>query len=77
MTTDITMMAKVIHNMLLKLQQRIIQGDFIDLSELLQTDFQLKYASVDSNYVFKLIHKDEAVYMCPRKKNLALCLDPL
>ena len=35
MTTDITTMGKVIPNMLPKLQQRIIQGEFIDLSMLL------------------------------------------
>ena len=68
MTTDITMMAKVIPNMPLKLQQRIIQGEFIDLSELLQADFQFKYASIDSNNAFELIHKDETVLMWPRKK---------
>ena len=33
--TDIANMAKVIPNVPLKLQQRIIQGEFIDLSELL------------------------------------------
>ena len=82
MTTDITMMAKVIPNMLPKLQQRIIQGVFIDHPELLQADFQFKYASVDSNDAFKLIHKDEMVLMWPPKKRqanqlpeyLALCL---
>ena len=67
MTMDITTMAKVIPNMPPKLQQRIIQGEFIDLSELLQADFQLKYASVDSNNAFKLIHKDETVLMQPKK----------
>ena len=68
MTTDITKMAKVIPNVLPKLQQRIIQGEFIDLSELLQADLQFKYTSVDSNNVFKLIQKDEMVLMQPRKK---------
>ena len=68
MTTDITMMAKVIPNVPPKLQQRIVQGEFIDLSELLQADFQFKYASVDSSNTFKLIHKDEMVLMWPRKK---------
>ena len=68
MAMDISMMAKVIHNMPPKLQQRIIQGHFIDLSELLQVDFQFKYASVDSNDVFKLIYKDETVLMQPRKE---------
>ena len=68
MATDIATMAKVILNVPLKLQQRIIQGGFIDLSELLQADFQFKYASIDSNYVFKLVHKDKTVLMWPRKK---------
>ena len=36
---DIATMAKVIPNVLLKLQQKIIQGEFIDLSELLQANF--------------------------------------
>ena len=45
----------------LKLQQRIIQGEFKDLSELLQADFQFKYTSIDSNDAFELIHKDETV----------------
>ena len=67
MTTDITMMAKVIPNMPLKLKQRIIQGAFIDLSELLQADFQFKDASVDSNNAFGLIHKDKMVLMWPKK----------
>ena len=52
----------------LKLQQRTIQGEFIDLSELLQADFQFKYASVDSNDAFELVHKDETILMQPRKK---------
>ena len=39
MATDIATMAKVIPNVPLKLQQRIIQGEFIDFSELLQPDF--------------------------------------
>ena len=68
MATDIATMAKVIPNVPLKLQQRIIQGEFIDLSELLQADFQFKYASVDSNDAFELVHKDEIVLMWPRKK---------
>ena len=65
---DIATMAKVIPNMPLKLQQRIIQGEFIDLSELLQADFQFKYASIDSNNAFELVHKDETLLMWPRKK---------
>ena len=48
--------------------KKIIQGEFIDLSELLQADFQFKYASVDSNNAFKLVHKDKTVLMWPRKK---------
>ena len=68
MTTDITMMAKMIPNVPPKLQQGVIQGEFIDLSELLQAGFQFKYASIDSNNMFKLIHKDEMVFMWPRKK---------
>ena len=40
---NIATMAKVIPNMPLKLQQRIIQGKFIDLPELLQADFQLNF----------------------------------
>ena len=39
MATDITTMAKVIPNVVLKFQQKIVQGEFIDLSELLQADF--------------------------------------
>ena len=31
-------------------------------------DFQFKYASVDSNNAFKLVHKDKTVLMWPRKK---------
>ena len=38
---DIATMAKVIANVPLKLQQKIIQDEFIDLSELLQADFHL------------------------------------
>ena len=68
MAMDTATMAKVIPNMPLKLQQRIIQGEFIDLSELLQADFQFKYASIDSNNAFELVHKDEAMIMQPRKK---------
>ena len=68
MAMDIATMAQVIPNVLLKLQQRIIQGEFIDLSELLQVDFQFKYASVDSNNAFELVHKDKTVFMQPRKK---------
>ena len=65
---DIATMAKVSPNIPLELQQKIIQGKFIDLSELLQADFQFKYASGDSSNVFKLVHKDETVLMQPRKK---------
>ena len=68
MATDIATMAKVVHNMPLKLQQRIIQGEFIDLSELLQANFQFKYSSVEANNAFKLVHEDETVLMWPRKK---------
>ena len=68
MATDIATMAKVIPNVPVKLQQKIIQGEFIDLSELLQTDFQFKYASIDSNDAFELVHKDETMLMWPRKK---------
>ena len=39
MATDIATMAKVIPNVPLKLQKKIIQGEFIDLSELLQASF--------------------------------------
>ena len=55
MATDIATMAKEIPNVPLRLQQKIIQGEFIDLSELLQADFQFKYASVDSNRTFELV----------------------
>ena len=65
MTTELTTMAKVIPNVPLKLQQRIIQGKFIDLSELLQADFQFKYTSVDANDALKLTHKGEMVLMQP------------
>ena len=58
---NIATMAKVIPNMPLKLQQRIIQGEFIDLSDLLQADFPFKYASIDSNDTIELIHKEETV----------------
>ena len=68
MTMAIITMAKVIPNMLLKLQERIIQGEFLDLSELLQADFQFKYVSVNSNDAFELIQKDKTVLMWPRKK---------
>ena len=68
MVTDIAPMAKVIPNVILKLQQKIIQGEFIDLSELLQANFQFKYALVEANNAFKLVHKDETVLMWPRKK---------
>ena len=68
MVTDIGTMAKVIPNVPLKLQQRIIQGEFIDLSELLQVDFQFKYASIDSSDALELVHKDETMLMWPRKK---------
>ena len=56
-------MAKVIPNVLLKLKQKIIQGEFIYLSELLQANFQFKYASIEANDAFELIHKDETVLM--------------
>ena len=39
MAMDIATKATVISNVPLKLQQRIIQGEFIDLSDLLQADF--------------------------------------
>ena len=68
MAMDIATMAKVIPNVPLKLQQKIIQGEFIDLSELLQADFQFKYVSIDSNNAFQLVHKDETMLMQPRKK---------
>ena len=68
MTMDITLMAKMIPNVPLKLEQRIIQGEFIDLSKFLQADFEFKYASIDSNDAFELIHKDKIVLMHPRKK---------
>ena len=68
MVTDIATMAKVIPNVPLKLLQKIIQGEFIDLSELLQADFQFKYASVGANDAFELVHKDETALMQPRKK---------
>ena len=61
---DIATMVKVIPNMPLKLQQRIIQGEFIDLSQLLPADFQFEYA----NNTFELAHKDKTVLMQPRKK---------
>ena len=64
-------MAKVVPNMPVKLQQRIIQGKFIDLSELLQADFQFKNASVEANNAIELVHKDENVLMQPRKKGQA------
>ena len=53
MVRDMTAMAKVILNVPLKLQQKIIQGGFINLSELLQADLQFKYASVEANDAFK------------------------
>ena len=68
MVTDIANMAKVIPNVPLKLQQKIIQGEFIDLSEFLQANFQFEYASVEANDAFELVHKDETVLMQPRKK---------
>ena len=68
MATDIATIAKVIPNVPLKLQQRIIQGEFIDLSELLQADFQFKYASIEVNDAFELVHKEETVLMWPGKK---------
>ena len=75
MTMDKATMAKVIPNLPPKLQQRIIQGEFIDLSELLQAGFQFKYASIDSNNTFELIHKDETVLMQLRKKGKSIdCL---
>ena len=46
----------------------MIWYEFIDLSELLQANFQFKYASVEANNAFKLVHKDETVLMQPRKK---------
>ena len=66
MAKDIATMAKVIPNVPLKLLQKIIQSEFIDISELLQADFQFKYASLDSP--FELVHKDETGLMWPRKK---------
>ena len=57
MDTNTATMAKVIPNVPLKLQQRIIQVEFIDLSELLQVDVQFKYASIDSNNAFELVHQ--------------------
>ena len=74
MATDIATMTKVIPNVPLKLQQRSIQGEFIDLSELFQADFQFKYASVDANDAFELVHKDETVLMQPRKARKIDCL---
>ena len=68
MPLDIVTVVKVIPNVPLKLQHKIIQGEFIDLSELLQADFQFKYASVDSHDAFKLVHKDKTVLMQARKK---------
>ena len=68
MATDMATMVKVIPNVPLKLQQEIMQGEFIDLSELLQPDFRFEYASVDSNGAFKLVYKDETVIMWPREK---------
>ena len=68
MLTDIATMAKVIPNVPLKPHQKIIQGEFIDLSELLQANFQFKYASVEANNPFELVLKDETVLIQPRKK---------
>ena len=68
MAMDIATMAKVIPSVPLKLQQRIIQGEFIDLSELLQADFQFKYASVGSNNAFKIVHQDKTMLMWTRNK---------
>ena len=68
MAMDIATMAKVIPNLPLKLHQRIILGEFIDLSELLQADFEFKYASVDFNNAFELVHKEKTMLMWPRKK---------
>ena len=72
MVTDIATMTKVISNVLLKHQQKIIQGEFIDLSELLQADFQFKYTSVEANDVFEFVHKDETVLIWPRKKGKSI-----
>ena len=66
--TDIPNMDKVIPNIPLKLQQKIIQGEFMDLSEVLQADFQFKYASIEANNAFQLVCKDKTVLMWPRKK---------
>ena len=68
MVTDITTMAMVFPNVPLILQQKIVQGEFIHLSELLLTNYQFKYASIEANHAFKLVHKDETVLMWPRKK---------
>ena len=68
MTTDITTIAKMIPNVLLKLQQKVVQGGFIDLSEFLQANFQFKYASVEAKNAFKLVQKQVTVLMQPRKK---------
>ena len=68
MAKDTATMANVIPYVPLKLQQKIIQGEFIDLSELLQADFQFKYASIDPNNAFELVHKDETMLLWPRKK---------
>ena len=65
MVIDITTMAKVIPNVPLKLQQKIVQGEFIDLSELLQANYQFKYATIEDNDAFELVHKDETVLMQP------------
>ena len=67
MVTDMIAMAKLIPNVPLKLQQEIIQGEFIDQSELLQVDFQLKYASLEDNDAFEPVHKEDTVLIWPRK----------
>ena len=69
MLTDMTAMPKVIPNAPLKLQQKIIQGEFIYLSQLLQTDFQFKYALMEANDAFELVHKDDTLLIWPRKKS--------
>ena len=64
MVRDIATMAKMIQgDVPLKLQRKIIQGEFIDLSKLLHANFQFKYASVEVNNAFELVHKDKTVLM--------------
>ena len=77
MVADKATIARVIPNIPLKLQQKIVQDVFIDLSELLQAGFQFKYASVEAKDAFELVHKDENVLMHHGKKGIPWALSYL